>query len=230
MPVPARPFPLESTRGRVDTAPVRRTLALAVLALLPGCGGDPSGARAASRGTRALEEGDANAAIPLLERATADPAAPAAWRYSLGVAYRRAGRLGDAERSWIAALEADPEHARTLHALGVLRATEGNHSEAEDLLSRSLAREPGDPIARVNRARTRMALGRPEDARADLTEALVAAPDDPHALEALGDLQAQAGEFDDAIATWARLHRIDPRRAAGLRRRIDRTPPPSAPQ
>lgn len=86
-------------------------------------------------GVTALESGDATAAIPALERATAMHRANAGYRRTLGRAYRSAGRNEDAATALEHALRLAPDHAEALLTLGLIRIAQG-------------AKEAGVPLCR----------------------------------------------------------------------------------
>ena len=71
--------------------------------------------------------------------------------FALALGEHRAGRLADAERGYRAILQLEPEHADSLHLLGVIALQTGNLDFALALIQRAVALRPATgqgPIAR----------------------------------------------------------------------------------
>jgi Flp pilus assembly protein TadD len=99
-----------------------RALALAlVVATLAGCG-TFRGARLYESGTRALEQGDATAAIADLERAAQLVPHASEIQNHLGLAYAEAGRDGDALRAFQRAVDLDCDNLPAQQNLRAARA------------------------------------------------------------------------------------------------------------
>lgn len=84
------------------------------------------------------------AALPLLVAATSRPgvAPDARLLYTRGVAELRANKAADAERSFNAALKADPKHAGALLSLGQLAFRRDDHTTAVNMLNRATIVDP----------------------------------------------------------------------------------------
>lgn len=67
-----------------------------------------------------------------------------------GLAHHQAGRLTEAEAAYREALAGDPNQAKALYLLGVLRTSEGRLDEAVALLEKAVATAPEDTDARFN--------------------------------------------------------------------------------
>lgn len=88
---------------------------------------------------------------------THTPSAPAlqenteiASRFERAMRLHQKGRLDEAERRYARILETDPNHADTLHLLGVLKSQRGQREEAETLVRKAIAIDPTHPIYHLN--------------------------------------------------------------------------------
>src|SRR5580693_6243231 len=85
-------------------------------------------------------------------------------RCAAGVGYHRAGHREEAERLYRENLGIDPEHADSLHLLGVLSTEVGRYEEAVALIRRALQSNPDYPAAYHNLANALLELDRVEEA------------------------------------------------------------------
>lgn len=104
---------------------------------------------------------------------THTPSAPAlqenteiASRFDRAMRLHQKGRLDEAERRYARILETDPNHADTLHLLGVLKSQRGQREEAETLVRNAIAIDPTHPIYHLNLGTMLMETQRFEDALA----------------------------------------------------------------
>src|SRR5215813_12815108 len=95
-----------------------------------------------------------------------------------GLDFHRLGRLAEAERSyaWVLARQADQFDA--LHLLGLVRMQQGNPAAALDLMSRALRIRPGAGEVLANLNGVLMALGRHQEALANLDKMIAVRPAD----------------------------------------------------
>jgi Tfp pilus assembly protein PilF len=91
---------------------------------------------------------------------------------NLGIVYQQLGRLADAEMHYQQALRYDNRPIEVLVNLGSLLLAQERWPEAGRVYARLLEFEPGRADARINLAHVLFALGRSEDAVAQLEEAL----------------------------------------------------------
>jgi Flp pilus assembly protein TadD len=75
-----------------------------------------------------------------------------------GLTLHRAGKLNEAEQVYRAILQ-QARHPAALHLLGVILHQRGQHEQAKDLITQSLAIEPNDYAAHNNLAEVHKALG-----------------------------------------------------------------------
>ena len=92
----------------------------------------------------------------------------------------RAGRVNEAERAYLAILEADPGHAEALQATGIIALSDGKVSRALELLNQAAAGNPAEPL-------TQHYLGLAQEAAGDLQAAIAC---QQRALQSEPDFQA----------------------------------------
>jgi tetratricopeptide (TPR) repeat protein len=131
------------------------------------------------------------------------------------VAHHRAGRMGEAEAAYRAALEIAPGHAVITHNLGVIAAAQGRHEVAVHYFDEALAAESRYASAHYNRGAALEALARPREAIKAFERACVIEPENYQAHRALGFLWLGQGDRGRALDHFARTYE--------LRRGDDRT-------
>jgi predicted O-linked N-acetylglucosamine transferase (SPINDLY family) len=166
--------------------------------------------------TRAVEAGQAAAALPLLEQLLRErPGAPAVL-VPAGLAALRLGRIEDALRWLAASVAARPELAALHHHLGDAWSAAGRMAEAEGCYRQALALAPGRPQSLDHLG---IALARQERfaAAAIVFQELVAlAPGRAAAWFHLGTCRVAEGEIDAAVAAYRRVLELEPDHAAAL--------------
>lgn len=128
-----------------------------------------------------------------------------------GVRAQRAGDMLAARASYGRALEADPENAEALHLLGVVEAFSGKTAEGIALIRRAIAREPEEPLFRINLARALKRAGDFARAAAEMRAAAPLAPGDRGLLYEIGVAEQDAGNYREALAVFESLARAEPR-------------------
>jgi tetratricopeptide (TPR) repeat protein len=131
------------------------------------------------------------------------------------VAHHRAGRLGEAQAGYRAALGISPGHASIMHNLGAIAAAQGDPHSAIMCFDAAIAAEPRYAAAHFNRAAALQALGQPRQAIEAFTRASALDPGCYDAHRALGFLWLAQGERGRALDHFARTYE--------LRRGEDRT-------
>jgi tetratricopeptide (TPR) repeat protein len=125
----------------------------------------------------------------------------------------RAQRQGDhraARASYGRALEADPENPEALHLLGLIEAAHGRLDEGVALLERAVARDPSEPLFRINLARAFKSRRELARAAAELRAAVRLAPNDEGILFELGVLEQESGALASALRIFEGLARANP--------------------
>lgn len=99
-------------------------------------------------------------------------------------------------------LDLNPDDAWALNNLGVLVGSTGDAARALDLYERSFAADPTNVLALGNQSVQLKKLGRADEARAVLDEALQIAPRAPDMVNRLADLELGAGNYETAAALY----------------------------
>ena len=134
----------EPTEPTERPPPGVRSDALARIGDLAG-GVDSGGRDSGREGLQAYQRGDLEAALPLLERAAAEPAAPAWVHYALGFSYIGVRRPKDAISSWERVVESAPEFAPVYFDLAATYAQVKDFNGALSVLRTAARRWPRDP-------------------------------------------------------------------------------------
>ena len=184
-------------------ASLRRQLAVRAdeAAVEPVASRSPVALAALAQGAASLARGDALAAVPFLERAVAaDPRYTAAW-VKLAQAREALGRgepAREAARHAVETLGSGQSRAAD-EARAVEARLLGKPEQAQEILSRLLARFPDDVEARVELAEAFGEQGNLERALAALEATVKLAPHHPRALYLLGKYSIQAGKARVAV-------------------------------
>ena len=99
-------------------------------------------------------------------------------------------------------LDLNPEDAWALNNLGVLVGSTGDAARALDLYERSFEADPTNVIALGNQSVQLKRLGRTDDARAVIEEALRVAPGAPDMVNRLANLELGAGNYETAAVLY----------------------------
>ncbi|CAO3380754.1 tetratricopeptide repeat protein [Azospirillum argentinense] len=118
-------------------------------------------------------------------------------------ALHQAGRLGEAEPLYAAALAALPGHPDALHLYGVLCAQTGRNARAVELIGAAIARKADSGAYHANLARALRAEGRLAEAAGSLRRAIALQPN-ADAFFSLGNLLRQMGRTREALDRFRR--------------------------
>jgi len=116
----------------------------------------------------------------------------------------RQGRIDDAERAFLAILDADPDHLEALNVAGLIALHQGATPRAIELLGRAAARRPDDPMTQHNLGLAHESAGDTESAIACQRRAVQASPEFHVARLHLGRLLEQTGQSAAAATQYAR--------------------------
>jgi tetratricopeptide (TPR) repeat protein len=125
---------------------------------------------------------------------------PAIFRQA--VADHRAGRLPEAEAGYRRILAVQPNHADSLHYLGLIAAQIGRHDLAAELIGRAVAVRPGMPDYLNNLGLSLLALGRAAEAADAHRRAAARAPGMAEAHNNLGNALRALGRPAEAEASY----------------------------
>jgi protein O-GlcNAc transferase len=133
--------------------------------------------------------------------------------FALALEQHRAGRLAEAERGYRAVLQREPEHADSLHSLGVIALQTGNVEAALGLVQRAVALRPEAAVARNNLGQVLERLGRDDEAVRCYEAAIGLDPTYAEAHNNLGYLRARQDRLTDAEAFYRKAIELDGRYA-----------------
>lgn len=116
-----------------------------------------------------------------------------------------------AQRRFEQVLDKDPKNGQALLALAELkRNNKGSPEEIVALLNKAVAANPTNAPAHIALVVYFLSQKEPKKAVAAGQEALSAVPDSPELYDALGQAQHEAGEINQALATYAKLATLQP--------------------
>jgi tetratricopeptide (TPR) repeat protein len=169
-----------------------------------------AGSRVQQDGARVLlhlgfayqQTGNAAKAVAALEEA--DRLSPdASTAFQIGATYERQKRYAEAERSFLLALNRDPDHAPTLNYLGYMLAERGERlAESVRYIERALAVEPDNPSYLDSLGWVYFKLDDLGRAEPPLRRASQALPRNSVVQDHWGDLLFKLGRYAEAIAAW----------------------------
>jgi len=116
----------------------------------------------------------------------------------------RAGRLDEAEGLYRQILAREPDHAESLHLLGVIAHQGGHHETAVDLIGKAIARNNGVADFHCNIGNALQVLGRLAEAEAHYRRAIDLNPDHADSHNNLGNALMAQGKPDEAQARFRR--------------------------
>jgi len=122
-----------------------------------------------------------------------------------GATAEREGRLSDARREYLAALEGTLSGRHALYVgIARLAQVEGDLEAAIDAFDHAVRLNPNDPVLRRESAGALVAAGRFDDAFAEFVAALLITPDDAEVLAAIGQMFLDTDRAEEAIAPLRR--------------------------
>jgi protein O-GlcNAc transferase len=114
----------------------------------------------------------------------------------------RSGRLEDGARLYRQVIDADPRNFFAHHMLGILRAQQGRHNEALELISTAISINPNSSEALSNHGNLLTILGRPGEALAAFDRALAIGPRYPETLTNRSNILWDMGRAEEALAGY----------------------------
>ncbi len=122
--------------------------------------------------------------------------------FQSGVRLHGAGRLQEAESVYRQVLAAVPDHADSLHMLGVLASQCGQPQAALGCIDQAIALRPSAALFHVNRAGALLALGQLDAAQGACQEAIRLKRNCAEAYQVLGHVLSDMGRPEEAIAAY----------------------------
>jgi protein O-GlcNAc transferase len=126
------------------------------------------------------------------------------------LALHQAGRLADAERRYLKALEVDKDFYPALHLMGVLRLQQGRAAEALPYIQRALRVQPNTPETLANYAMALEGVGRHSEALQAFAGLVKLTPNDSRAWGARAALLSKVHRNEEALADLDRALSLDP--------------------
>lgn len=130
---------------------------------------------------------------------------------SAALAHHRAGRLAQAKRGYEEVLATHPDHADSLHLLGVVAHQSGDSPTAVKLIQRAIGINNRSPHFHNNLGEACRALGRTKDAIDHYERALALDSRNADASCNLGNALLDLGRADEAIVAYRRALLLAPR-------------------
>ncbi len=124
--------------------------------------------------------------------------------------HQQQGRLDEAEQAYLQVLERAPEQPDALHLLGVLQAQRRNFAQAQDLIMRAIAANPGEAMFYNNLANVCVERGLRTEAEALYVRAIELDNSRLDALSNLGLLLGKTGRTEDAERLLLRAVELAP--------------------
>lgn len=200
-------------------------IVLGYVVVASGCNNIQSQA-ANVEGVKLYQQGNYQQASDSFQQAIAqNPRSPegyynlAASLHKTGTLYNRPADLKQAENLYNQCLERDPNHAECYRGLAVLLTETGRQQDAFNLLNHWAGNSPQSPEPKIELARLLEESNQPEQAKAQLVDALTIDPHNARALTALGRLRDQSGDHMQALANYQRSlneNRFQPEVAARI--------------
>ena len=141
------------------------------------------------------------AALPTSQREVRRRAAQADAHAAEAMQQHRLGMLTEAEVLYRQALSLQPDHADSLHGMGVLARISGRSDLAIAFIGRAVAARPEVAHYYIDLGHALGEQGHSEEARAALQVAVLREPEDPRAHVALATALERLGRPDEAIAS-----------------------------
>ncbi|EJN08759.1 TPR repeat-containing protein [Bradyrhizobium sp. YR681] len=156
--------------------------------------------------------GDWDAVVADVRTALVERAANALPRgaFDEALGHHQAGRLDQAEIIYRRLLNRNPDHAGSLHLLGVVHFQRGEHARAVDYIGRAVDIAPKDDNFRHNFANALGALGRRAEAETQYRLAIDLNEDHANAHGSLGLLLQETGRLDEAEPHLRHAYRLKP--------------------
>jgi tetratricopeptide (TPR) repeat protein len=134
----------------------------------------------------------------------------AATPYQAGMGHLQAGRYLDAQLCCEQALAADPDHADTLHLMGLLSLHAEQYDLALDWIARAIRRDP-QPRYLMSLGIVRQRQGRLDEAIKAFDRVLQLKPDATEAWRHLGHLLVDLTRRHEALLIFQHVLKLDPR-------------------
>lgn len=130
--------------------------------------------------------------------------------FEIAIGHHEAGRIGEAEATYRQILEIDPDHADSLHLLGLISDQAGQAEPAIRLISRAIELNPGAAHYHNNLGSAYHHLGRLPAATEHYRRASALRPDSAEITSNLGTVLRESGDAPEAVACYRTALRLSP--------------------
>lgn len=226
---------------RLSVVPALPVAAL-ILTCVAGCGSFAAQGKNAE-GVRMFEQARYEEALDQFHEAVNDDPKDADSYYNLASTHHRLGVLNSseedlkrAEQYYYMCHDRDPDHQECFRGRAVMLIEQGSSDEAFRLIEAWADSQPMLAEPKIELARLYEEFGDPEQAKAQLLEALAVDHENSRALAALGKLREETGDRVQALADYQRSlwhDRFQPEvaaRVSALKSALDPTTLMAAPQ
>jgi tetratricopeptide (TPR) repeat protein len=162
-------------------------------------------------GKKLYGEGQYGLALQRFQQAIAANPNDADAYYNMGAAYHQLGRqmrnqayLSQAESLYLQALQRNPNHVDSYRGRTVLMAETGRNQQAFEMLKGWVVQNQQSSEARVELARFYQEQGDAQTAKVQLEQAVQLDPNNTQALNYLGYLREQSGDYTQAMQNYQR--------------------------
>jgi tetratricopeptide (TPR) repeat protein/SAM-dependent methyltransferase len=131
-------------------------------------------------------------------------------QFAMGVAQHRAGAFAEAERSYRTVLSIDPNHADSLHNLGLIALQAENATRSVELIGKAIAVNDRVAEYHYNIALAYRSLAEMQKVEAHLERAIALRPDHALAHLNLGNVRREQGLIAEADACYQRAIALAP--------------------
>jgi tetratricopeptide (TPR) repeat protein len=136
--------------------------------------------------------------------------------FSIASQHHQAGRLQVAEQIYRQILAVDPNHADSLHLLGVIASQVGKHDVAVEYIGRAIRLQGNEAFFHNNLGEAYRALRRTAEAIACYRRTLELTPDSAEVHHNLGNALKDQGKPDEAVACYRQYGQRRPGAPADL--------------
>jgi len=161
-------------------------------------------------GLACLETGQVQESVHAFRRAVASDPSSTNAHFHLGMALERLGEAGAALVAYHRATELNPSLTEAWYRAGALVHTLGHRDEAIACFKRAAASGSKTRFGRLGAARALLTANRDREGERALRLCIAADPENPLAHDLLGNLLAEAGHFEEAIACFTRAIALAP--------------------
>jgi predicted O-linked N-acetylglucosamine transferase (SPINDLY family) len=131
--------------------------------------------------------------------------------FAAALAHHESGRVAQAQALYREVLANDPEHAESLHLLGLITAQVGNAEEGIGMIRRAMAAAPGRAPHHNSLAIAYRTLGRDAEAVAQYREAAALRPESAEIHNNLATTLQALGQHTEAVAEYRLAAKCGPR-------------------